>query len=91
MKKIIIYILLFTITCFALPIIFTQNKEQKLVETANNNEIENAKEENIEQPNYEYKKYNTIKLLHAKTGEIQEIQIDEYLKRSSICRNASKF
>ena len=28
---------------------------------------------------YDYKEYNTIKLLHADTGEIEELNLDEYL------------
>lgn len=69
MKKIIILILFFVLICFALPIIFT--KQYKAQETA-------AIEE--EQKNeYDYKQYNTIKLLHTETGEIEEINLDEYL------------
>lgn len=29
--------------------------------------------------NYDYKKYNTVKVLHTKTGEIEEMNLDEYL------------
>lgn len=68
MKKIIILILIFVLMCFMLPIIFT--KKYNARETV-------AKEEPKKE--YDYKQYNTIKLLHAKTGEIEEINIDEYL------------
>lgn len=68
MKKIIILILIFVLMCFMLPIIFT--KKYNAQETV-------AKEETKKE--YDYKQYNTIKLLHAKTGEIEEINIDEYL------------
>lgn len=32
-----------------------------------------------EKNEYDYKQYNTIKLLHTETGEIEEVNIDEYL------------
>jgi len=34
---------------------------------------------NKENANYEYKNYGTIKLLHHKTGEVEEIALDTYL------------
>lgn len=67
MKKIIILILSFVLICFALPIIFT--KKYKPQEVANN----------MEEKEYDYKQYNTIKLLHANIGEIEDVNIDEYL------------
>lgn len=67
MKKIIFLILLLVLICFALPIIFTKKYEpQQVVSQVQENE-------------YDYKQYNTIKLLHSETGEIEEINIDEYL------------
>ena len=72
MKKIIISILLFILICFALPIIFTNKKIEKV-----SKEIE----ENVGNVinDYDYKEYNKIKLLHAATGEIEEIPLDEYI------------
>ena len=85
MKKILSYTILFVLTCFAIPIIFTSivQKEQK-EETAS--EVV-AKEPQITQnvdtmqtnASYDYKEYSNIKLLHKKNNEIQEIPIDEYL------------
>lgn len=68
MKKIIFLILLLVLICFALPIIFTKKYTQQ--ET-----VSQVQEQN----EYDYKQYNTIKLLHSETGEIEEINIDEYL------------
>ena len=68
MKKLIIMILGFVILCFAIPIIFT-NKPKAEEVVSNTNEIST----------YDYKQYNTIKLLHNETGEVQEIALDEYL------------
>ena len=67
MKKIIILILAIVLICFALPIIFT--KRYKPQEVASD----------VKQNEYDYKQYNTIKLLHTETGEIKEINLDEYL------------
>ena len=72
MKRIVLYILIFVLICFLIPIIFTNNRIQNVAkEIASNNEtIEN---------NYDYKNYQTIKLLHSATNEIEEIKLDEYL------------
>ena len=68
MRKIIITILSFVILCFVIPIIFTNKPETEEV-ISNVNEVKQ----------YDYKQYNTIKLLHTVTGEVEEIALDEYL------------
>lgn len=72
MKRIILYILIFIFICFGIPIIFTSSKIQNVSKKiTNNNEIT---------PNtYDYKDYQTIKLLHSTTNQIEEIKLDEYL------------
>ena len=78
MKKIFIYFLVLIFICFAIPIIFTQEFAAR---TSSQN-VENvvADEANIvENSTYDYAKYNTIKLLHTETNEIEEINLDEYL------------
>lgn len=72
MKKIVMCILIFVLLCFCIPIIFTNNKIKDVVkEIANENKIT---------PNtYDYKNYQTIKLLHSATNQIEEIKLDEYL------------
>lgn len=67
MKKIIILFLTMILTCFAIPIIFTKKYDPQEVVS------------NVRENEYDYKQYNTIKLLHVETGEIEEIKIDEYL------------
>ena len=69
MKKLILLILTFVLICFMLPIIFTKKYNPQEITTA----VQDEKNE------YNYKQYSTIKLLHAQTGEIEEINIDEYL------------
>ncbi len=73
MKKIFIYVLLFILICFLIPILFVNKKEIK--ETASIENEENN--ENIEQ--YDYGKYDKIKLLHSTTGEVEEMDLDTYL------------
>lgn len=90
MKKIISYFLFFIFICFILPAILTNNKQittastsENIEENTNNfldNESQNnSQEESDSQCDYEYKKYGSIKLLHTKTNEIEEIPLDEYL------------
>ncbi|MGN1271216.1 MAG: stage II sporulation protein D [Clostridia bacterium] len=74
MKKIIIYIISFVLICFIIPIIFTNNFKIKEVKADNKEEIKN--DENM---SYDYGKYNKVKLLHSSTGEIEELDLDEYL------------
>lgn len=72
MKKIILYILIFVLLCFFIPIIFTNNKIKDVVKEISN--------ENKITPNtYDYKNYQTIKLLRSSTNQIEEIKLDEYL------------
>lgn len=85
MKKIIIYFLIFLLIFFFLPALLTK-KEIKVSSTVSNSDlIEKQKEENSNKQDktmentYNYKKYGTIKLLHKKTNEIEEVAIDNYL------------
>ena len=70
MKKFIIYLLIFIFIIFVLPSIFTKK---------NADISEKAKENISEISKHDYSQYGTIKLLHKKTGEIEEIPIDQYL------------
>ena len=85
MKKYIIYIFIFIFTIFIFPSLCTRDRiiEKEDNESLDKNEIiENNKEEDKNEntiSKHEYSKYATIKLLHSKTGEIEEIPIDEYI------------
>lgn len=87
MKKILIYFLAFVFICFILPALLTKREITTSVQENNSSVQEDnsseVKEEqnnaNTENEKYEYKNYGTIKLLHHKTGEVQEVPIDEYL------------
>ena len=71
MKKILLCILCMVILFFLIPIIFT--KKNKIIDVIN-------KEDNtyINTP-YNYGDLSTVKLLHVKTGEIEELDLDTYL------------
>ncbi len=71
MKKVILYIFVFIIICFLIPILFTK----KFV----NQETISMTNQIKEKESYDYKQYNTIKLLHVETNTIEEIALDEYL------------
>jgi hypothetical protein len=81
MKKFLLYFLAFIFICFILPALLTKQDIQ-----VNSNETQNATEEIA----YNYQNYGTIKLLHQETGEIEELELDTYLLRCGISRNASK-
>ena len=70
MRNIVIYFFSIIIFTFVIPIIFTKTNQIEQVSNI---------EENNEEAQYEYSKYNTIKLLHNSTGEIEELNLDEYL------------
>ena len=79
MKKIYVLLIIFIFCTFAIPIIFTKNTVSgKDVSETNEIQEENATQE-VQMIDYDYKQYDTIKLLHADTGEIEELPLDTYL------------
>lgn len=76
-NKYLIYLLLFIIIIFLLPALCTKRRNIKDKEQKGN--LNQNKENIIEDINYDYSKYGTIKLLHKKSGQIEKIAIDEYL------------
>lgn len=78
MKKILAYVLIFVLVCFLIPVVLTKKTGKQVNTNIYVNEQNNSKvAENTAE--YNYNKYNTIKLLHTKTQEIEEIKLDEYL------------
>lgn len=87
MKRFFLYLIFFILICFIIPAILTkktvttgvnqseENMEQNQVQAETQNEVK--EEANIE--NYQYNKYGTIMLLHKKEGNVEEVNIDEYL------------
>lgn len=88
MKKILAYILFLVFLCVVIPVIFAKGKSKivdvvaeenidKEEKNKNKETTENKKESVIS--NYDYKKYNKVKLLHISTNKIEEIGLDEYM------------
>ncbi len=75
MRKIFLYLIIFIQIVFLIPILFTKKFETKETIT----EVKNDITEQIVENNYDYKNYNKIKLLHASTNEVEEVNLDEYL------------
>ena len=79
-KKIVIYFLAFLIICFIIPALLTTKKKEVSSSVAQEVQTqEQSQEQPQEKATYKYQKYATIKLLHTKTGEIEELPIDSYL------------
>lgn len=88
MKKILIYFLSFIIIIFIIPALLTRkttttnSKEENSQEqvTENQTETNNQMQKEISNKNtYNYNRYGTILLLHKKTGEVEQVNLDEYL------------
>ena len=82
MKKVFIYFFIFLLIFFLLPAFLTKrNVEAKGINnsTENENKVENKLKEKEKFEEYNYKTYGTIKLLHTKTNEIEEVPLDTYL------------
>lgn len=82
MKKFLFYIIALFCIVFLIPSICTRQKRQ----VQNNVAVDDFSEEKTMEsnneanyPNYDYTQFGKIKLYHTKTGEIEEIPIDEYL------------
>lgn len=84
MKKYIMVFLVLYFMIFFLPAMFAKKynlagnnvQVNKTIEEAKEKEKENEKKQEAQ---YDYKEYSTIKLLHSKTGEIEELSLDTYL------------
>lgn len=82
MKKILLYLLSFILICFVVPAMLTKRTSSTIAQEHTNSEIQQNTESATNQEesqNYEYSKYGTITLLHAKTGETEQVNLDDYL------------
>ena len=75
MKKILLFISMLMITIFILPIFFI-NKKTVIIDA---NDFNNLRPNEVSIELYNYSNYNSIKLLHKKTGDIEELNFDEYI------------
>lgn len=79
MKKILLYLLVFVLICFFLPVIFTPKSKNvaKTVENImQNNDLEASQST---ESTYDYKSYKEIILYHTETKKTEKIPLDEYL------------
>ena len=70
LKKLILLIITIVLIFFLIPILFTKKFQTDVVV---------AETQQEESKDYDYKEYNNVKLLHSKTGEVEEVNLDEYL------------
>lgn len=80
-KKFWLYFSISVFVCFILPAILTRRDVSTIsknsVDLKEENKVENQEESKNSE--YQYQKYGTIKLLHKKSNDIEEIPIDTYL------------
>lgn len=63
-----------------MPSIFTKRTEKtSSIQIINNQSEENTNNDEYKQENYNYNKYGIITLLHSKTGETEQVNLDKYL------------
>lgn len=82
MKKLGLYFLVFILICFIIPALLTKRDIQANSHEEGKNSEEQANKEignTIEDTAYNYKNYGTIQLLHQKTGEVESVELDQYL------------
>lgn len=76
-NKYLIYLLLFILIIIVLPAICT--KKRNIRADKQKDTLNQESENKVEDISYDYSKYGKIKLLHKKSGQIEEISIDRYL------------
>lgn len=81
MRRIFIILLIFIFSVFAIPIIFTNTSIVNGKSEKDNNEenVTTNTNQEVEIVDYNYEQYDKIRLLHKKTGEVEELPLDEYL------------
>ena len=79
MKKILIYLLSFILICFVIPAILTKRTVNTISQENTNIENQQSQQDKENEQNYQYSKYGTITLLHKKTGNTEQVNIDDYL------------
>ncbi len=75
MKNIFFYILGFIFLCFLIPVVFTKVPKRETASLTNISENEVTEPETPKVTT----KYAKVKLLHSKSGEVEEMSMEEYL------------
>jgi stage II sporulation protein D len=78
MRKILLYLIIFVLICFFLPVIFTP-KSQNTAKTMENLQPNESGKEQIAESTYDYKDYKEINLYHTETKKTEKVPLDEYL------------
>ena len=86
MRRILIYITIIIGLCFFIPLIVVKKFENEPTSSIVNGNVD---EPISESNNYDYKEYNTVKLLHIETGETEEIR-DDIILHERILKNREK-
>ncbi len=76
-KKFLLYFFAFIFICFLLPALLTKKDIKTFSENVEKNKNQDTTTK--EEEKYDYNNYGIIKLLHNKTGEVEEIPLDDYL------------
>ena len=89
MKKFLLYFCGFTIVFFIAPAICTatpkKNNQQEQPQNENNEQLQEQSQEQLQtmestaENTQDQQENRTIRLLHATTGEVEEVNLDEYL------------
>lgn len=80
MKRIICAIILIVLLSFSIPIVFAKKFESEMIYAEQFVNESKQKSEELEiDKTYNYQEYTTLKLLHKSTGEIEEVNLEEYL------------
>lgn len=79
MKKFLLYFFGFIFICFLMPAILTKRDKPVNVDGTEEGKAANQEGTSLASKEYEYKNYGTIQLLHKKTGEVEEVALDQYL------------
>lgn len=66
------YLLIFLVICFSIPIFFTSPFKEKEVSNQNENKV-------IVESTYDYNQYKTVRLFHKKEEKVEELPLDQYL------------
>ena len=78
MKRVLLYLIIFVLICFFLPVIFTPQSKNTAKTIENEEENKNIEIEQVTKSTYDYKNYKEITLYHTST-KTEKVPLDEYL------------
>ena len=75
----LLYLIIFVLICFFLPVIFTPQSKNTAKTIENEEENKNIEIEQVTKSTYDYKNYKEITLYHTSTKKTEKVPLDEYL------------